>query len=81
MKSAAATIWRRTNRTNGCLSRDGVLLTMFKIACCAEYEKLRSGATYAAFRANNTLDSQHESPQSICAANHSRIHSFGLDTS
>lgn len=49
IESAFATIRHRTKRTKGCLSRDGMLHMMFKLACCAEksWRRLR-GFTHLA---------------------------------
>jgi transposase-like protein len=49
IESAFATIRHRTNRSNGCLSRDGMLHMMFKLGQCAEenWRKLR-GFNYLA---------------------------------
>lgn len=48
-ESAFATIRHRRKRTKGCLSRDGMLLMMFKLGQCAEksWRKLRGFAHLA----------------------------------
>lgn len=49
IESAFATIRHRTKRTKGCLSRDGMLHMMFKLASCAEknWRRLRGFAHLA----------------------------------